>query len=60
MRTYSEMDKHYDRHNEGICAVCGCTTERWERVCNACQEEAVQRLIKREELKSQKEEDEKR
>lgn len=53
MRTFSEMDKHYDRHNEGICAVCGCTTARWKSVCDACRHEAVQELIKKEELKEQ-------
>ena len=37
MRRFSELDKHYDRHNEGVCAVCGCTTwSRWKLVCNAC------------------------
>lgn len=55
MRTFSEMDKHYDRHNEGICAVCGCTTARWKSVCDACRHEAVQELIKKEELKEQEE-----
>ena len=39
MRTFSEMDKHYDRHNEGICAVCGCTTARWKSVCDACRQQ---------------------
>ena len=51
MRRFSEIDKHYDRHNEGICAVCGCTTERWKSVCDSCRNEAVQELIKKEELK---------
>jgi len=55
MRTFSEMDKHYDRHNEGICAVCGCTTARWKSVCNACRDKAVQGLIKKEELKAREE-----
>ena len=36
MRTFSYMDKHYDRHNQGICAVCGCTTARWKLVCDSC------------------------
>ena len=40
MSTFSEMDKHYDRHNNGICAVCGCTTwSRWKSVCDACRNE---------------------
>ena len=56
MRTFSEMDKHYDRHNEGICAVCGCTTARWKSVCDSCRDKAVQELIKKEELKAQEEE----
>ncbi len=57
MRRFSEMDKHYGRHNDGICAVCGCTTwSRWKSVCNACRYEAVQWAIKREELKAQEEE----
>ena len=42
MRNFSEMDKHYDRHNEGICSICGCTTERWKWVCDACRDEAIQ------------------
>ena len=49
MRTFSEMDKHYDRHNDGICAICGCTTwSRWKLICDACRYEiaAVQGLIK--------------
>ena len=52
MRTFSYMDKHYDRHNQGICAVCGCTTERWKLVCDSCRNEAVKRSNK-EELKEQ-------
>ena len=56
MRSFSELDKHYDRHNEGICLVCGCTTERWKWVCDACRREAVQEFLKKEELKSQEEE----
>lgn len=57
MRTFSEMDKHYDRHNEGICVVCGSTTWlRWKSVCDSCRHEAVQELIKKEEIKAQEEE----
>ena len=56
MRTFSEYDRHMDKHNEGICAVCGCTTERWKSVCDACRREAVQGLIKKEEPKEQEEE----
>ena len=65
MRTFSEIDKHCDRHNEGVCAVCGCTTERWKSVCDSCRYEIaavqglikdVQGLIKKEELKKQEEE----
>ena len=48
MRTFSELDKHYDRHNEGVCAVCGCTTAQWKSVCDSCRDEAVQELIKKE------------
>jgi len=55
MRTFSEMDKHYDRHNKGICAVCGCTTERWKSVCDACRREAIQEFLKKEELREQEE-----
>ena len=56
MRTFSEMDKHYDRHNKGICAICGCTTwSRWKLICDACLDEAVQELIKKEEPKAQEE-----
>ena len=36
MRTFSEIDKHCDRHNEGVCSVCGCTTARWKSVCDSC------------------------
>lgn len=54
-KTFSEMDKHYDRHNEGICVVCRCTTERWKSVCDDCRNEAVMRS-KKEELKKQEEE----
>ncbi len=53
MRTFSEMDKYYDRHNQGICSVCGCTTERWKLVCDSCRNEAVQEFLKKEELKEQ-------
>ena len=53
MRTFSEMDKHYDRHNQGICSVCGCTTARWKSICDSCRNEAVQGLIKKKELKEQ-------
>jgi predicted amidophosphoribosyltransferase len=56
MRRFSELDKHYDRHNEGVCSVCGCTTARWKSVCDSCRDEAVQELIKKEELKKQEEE----
>ena len=56
MRKFSELDKHYDRHNEGVCSVCGCTTARWKSVCDSCQDEAVQELIKKKELKKQEEE----
>ena len=56
MRTFSEMDKHYDRHNEGTCVVCRSTTERWKSVCDACRKEAVQELIKKEEIKKKEEE----
>ena len=61
MRRFSEMDKHYDRHNKGICAVCGCTTAPWKFVCDSCRYEIatvqglvkdVQGLIKKEELKA--------
>ena len=55
MRTFSEMDKHYDRHNEGICAVCGCTTARWKSVCDACRRETVQEFIKKVDPKAQEE-----
>jgi len=55
-KTFSEMDKHYDRHNQGICAVCGCTTERWKLVCDSCRDEAVQGLVKKEEIRVQEEE----
>ena len=55
MRTFSEMDKHYDRHNEGICVVCRCTMARWKSVCDSCRDEAVQELIKKK-LKKQEEE----
>jgi predicted amidophosphoribosyltransferase len=54
MRIFSEMDKYYDRHNQGICTVCGCTTERWKLVCDSCRNEAVKRSNK-EELKEQEE-----
>ena len=65
-KTFSEIDKHYDRHNKGICAVCGCTTAPWKFVCDSCRYEIatvqglikdVQGLIKKEELKEQKEEE---
>lgn len=56
MRTFSETDKHYDRHNQGICAVCGCTTARWKLVCDSCRYKAVKDLVKKEELKEQDEE----
>jgi len=55
MRRFSELDKHYDRHNEGICSVCGCTTERWKSMCDSCRDDAVQELIKKK-LKKQEEE----
>ena len=53
MRRFSELDKHYDRHNEGVCSVCGCTTARWKSVCDSCRDDAVQELIKKEKLKEQ-------
>ncbi len=56
MRTFSEIDKHYDRHNQGICSVCGCTTARWKSICDSCRNEAVKELIKKEELKKKEEE----
>ncbi len=57
MRRFSELDKHYDRHNKGICAICGCTTwSLWKSVCDSCRHEAVQELIKKKELKEQEEE----
>jgi hypothetical protein len=56
MRRFSELDKHYDRHNEGVCAVCGCTTARWKSVCDSCRiDEIVKWLIKKEELKKKEE-----
>ena len=55
MRTFSEYDRHMDKHNEGICSICGCTTARWKLVCNACRDDAVQELIKKK-LKKQEEE----
>lgn len=39
MRRFSELDKHYDRHNEGVCSVCRCTTARWKFMCEACRKE---------------------
>ena len=42
MRTFSYMDKHYDRHNQGICSICGCTTARWKSICDSCRNEDVQ------------------
>ncbi len=58
MRTFSEMDKHYDRHNKGICAVCGCTTwSRWKLICDACLDEVVQEFIEKVEPKEQEEEE---
>jgi len=54
MRTFSELDKHYDRHNEGICVVCRCTTERWKFMCDACRKEKLK--AQEEELKKQEEE----
>ena len=36
MTTFSEMDKHYDRHNKGICMDCGCTVFPWEYRCRSC------------------------
>jgi predicted amidophosphoribosyltransferase len=56
MRIFSEMDKHYDRHNAGICDVCGRTTERWKSVCNACRYEAVQELRDKEKQNAKEEE----
>jgi len=57
MRRFSELDKHYDRHNEGICSTCGCTTWlRWKSVCDSCRHEAVQELIKKVKPKAQEEE----
>ena len=56
MTIFSEMDKHYDRHNQGICAVCGCTTARWKSICDSCRNEAVKELVKKEKLKEQDEE----
>ena len=53
MRRFSELDKHYDRHNEGVCCVCGCSTDRWKSICDSCRDEAVQELIKKKELKEQ-------
>jgi hypothetical protein len=54
MRTFSYMDKHYDRHNQGICAVCGCTMwSRRKSMCDYCRDKAAQELIKKEELKEQ-------
>ena len=55
MRTFSYVDKHYDRHNECICTVCGCTTQRWKSVCDSCRHDAVQELIKKEEPKAKEE-----
>jgi len=55
-KTFSEMDKHYDRHNEGICAVCGCTTwSRWKLICDACLDKATQEFIENVEPKAQEE-----
>lgn len=57
MRKFSELDKHYDRHNEGVCAVCGCTTARWKSVCDSCRDDAVQELIKKELKKKERNKD---
>lgn len=58
MKTFSNLDKHYDRHNKGICAVCGCTMWfRWKLVCNACRDKAIQELIKKVEPKAQEEQE---
>lgn len=43
MRRFSELDKHYDRHNEGICCVCGCSTDRWKSICDSCRDEAIKK-----------------
>ena len=51
-----KFEKHYDRHNEGVCSVCGCTTARWKSVCDSCRiDEIVKWLIKKEELKKKEE-----
>lgn len=46
MKTYSEMDKHYDRHNDGICADCGCTINKWEYRCRHCMRKPGKEIIK--------------
>jgi hypothetical protein len=56
MRTFSEYDRHMDKHNEGICSICGCTTARWKLVCNACRDKAIQEFIKKVKPKAQEEE----
>ena len=53
-KIFSEMDKHYDRHNNGICAICGCTTwSRWKLICDACLNKAIQEFIEKVEPKEQ-------
>ena len=56
MKTFSETDRHYDRHNDGICSVCGCTIwSPMRSVCDFCRHEAAEEFIKKEELKTQSE-----
>ena len=56
MRKFSELDKHYDRHNQGICMDCGCTVFPWEYRCRSCRNKVDEDVAKEKEQKPKEEE----
>jgi len=55
MRRFSELDKHYDRHNQGICMDCGCTVFPWEYRCRSCRNKVDEDVAKEKEQKPKEE-----
>ena len=53
MSTFSELDRHYDRHNKGICMDCGCTVFPWEYRCRWCRNKVAEDVAKEKEQKEE-------